>query len=345
MGEARQQSGVAGKPGRRPRDPGEIAFDFKSRHVQFQRYLRVEAGLSNATIEAYGRDLRDLFAWLTAKGLKGAAEVMPRHLSDHLAELKSARGMKASSITRHLATTRVFFRWLHARAEIKSNPTEYLDRPTRWKKLPGVLSPVQMKRLLGAPREPAPSEKKPRTPGLHLRDLALLELMYASGLRASEAATAGVRDILEQARCLRVTGKGTKTRLVPVGAPAWEALRVYLGDCRRLLLKPDGRDKGRIFLSASGRPLERVAIWKIVKKAAAAAGLHNVHPHTLRHSFATHLLSGGADLRIVQELLGHADISTTQIYTHVDRSALKAVHAKFHPRERAQRERRGEPNA
>jgi len=235
--------------------------------------------------------------------------------------------MAPASVSRHLATVRVLFRWLAARDLIDENPADYLDPPTRWKSLPGVLSPKQVKDLLGAPQ---PSDAD--TLGLWRRDCAMLELMYASGLRASEVGTLALEDVLGSLGVLRVTGKGDKQRLVPMGIPARDSLDTYLAETRPKLMRPDGRDKGRIFLSRTGRPLERVAVWQIVRKHAAAAGLRKVHPHVLRHSFATHLLAGGADLRVVQELLGHADIATTQIYTHVDKARLRSVHKKYHPR-------------
>lgn len=251
--------------------------------------------------------------------------------------------MAASSVARHLATIKVYFRWLRAREMIDQNPADALDRPTRWKNLPGVMTPMQVKALLNAPKpidpgaEPKSAQASARAISaqdrvLWLRDRALLELLYASGLRASEVAGVSKSDLIDTLGVVRVTGKGNKQRLVPMGEPAREAVRRYLTECRPVLRRAGGLDEGRLLLSRTGRPLERVAVWQIVTGHAKAAGLRDVHPHTLRHSFATHLLIGGADLRVVQELLGHADIATTQIYTHVDRSRLKSVHQKFHPR-------------
>jgi integrase/recombinase XerD len=293
-------------------------------------FIRVECGLSANTLAAYGRDLRDLFAELVERGLVTPGAIAPRDLAGHLARLKTDRNMASSSIIRHLATIRVFCRWMLARGMITENPAEILERPTRWKRLPGVLSPKQLKSLLEAPAPPP--DAAPDDAPLWLRDRAMLELLYASGLRASEVGAVSISDLHPALGVVRVTGKGNKQRLVPVGKPAQEALRRYMDRCRPALLRPDGRDQGRLLLSRSGRPLERVAVWQIVRRHAQAAGLKNVHPHILRHSFATHLLAGGADLRVVQELLGHSDIATTQIYTHVDRSRLKDVHRKFHPR-------------
>lgn len=310
----------------------------------FLGYLRVECGLAASTIEAYGRDLARLLGDLTEWGVDDPGAVTPRHLSDHVVRLSREGGLSGSTVARHLATIRVFFRWLLARGLIEGNPTEILQTPTKWKKIPGVLSPGQMRRLVEAAEAPPPDESgrsRVGAPPLWMRDRAMLELMYSSGLRASEVGAIGLTDVLETLGALRVTGKGSKQRLVPMGEPAQEWLGRYLEDCRPGLArrgqdpaKHGGRtlDQGRVFLTRSGRPMERVRVWQIVKKYAARAGLAGVHPHTLRHSFATHLLAGGADLRVVQELLGHADITTTQVYTHVDQSQLKKVHGRCHPR-------------
>jgi integrase/recombinase XerD len=297
-------------------------------HDRFLVYLRVECGLSANTLEAYGRDLRELLHGFHAAGFATLDAVTARALSAHLVQLKTGRGLATTSVIRHLATIKVFFRWALATELIREDPTTVLDRPTKWKTLPDVLSPRQVQSLLAAPQPGADEDGPP----LWLRDRALLELLYASGLRASEVATVALSDLHETLGVVRVTGKGNKQRLVPMGEPARRAVSEYLRDCRPKLERPDNRAKGRLLLSRTGRPLERVAVWQIVKRCAALAGLHDVHPHTLRHSFATHLLIGGADLRVVQELLGHADISTTQIYTHVDGTRLKQVHTKFHPR-------------
>lgn len=297
----------------------------------FEAYLRVEAGLAPATLEAYARDLRDLFDSEELAGVRVPADLTPRVLATHLAALKTGRGLSPASVARHLATIKVFGRWLHARGFTEENVAAPLEQPTRWKKLPGVLSPGQVRRLLAAPAPAGPGASAPDRV-LHLRDKALLELLYASGLRASEAGALGLGDVIADLAVLRVTGKGNKQRLVPMGQPAHRALEDYLQAGRPVLARDDGRDRGRLLLSRTGRPLERVAVWQIVRKAADAAGLEGVHPHVLRHSFATHLLSGGADLRVVQELLGHADIGTTQIYTHVDGARLRSVHKQFHPR-------------
>jgi integrase/recombinase XerD len=317
----------------------ELCPHFEDLRRQFMAFIRIECGLAANTLKAYERDVLDLLVELQGKGITAAGLITPRDLAEHVTGLKSRRGMEATSVIRHLATIKVFCRWMGARGFVKENPADLLDRPHRWKRLPGVLTPSQLKALLEAPSADSyPARVDPKTgelrapPPLHLRDRAMLELMYASGLRASEVGAIGLTDLVESLAVVRVTGKGNKQRLVPMGRPALAAVRVYLKECRPRLVRPDGRDKGKLLLSRTGRPLERVAVWQLVKKHAQAAGLKGVHPHLLRHSFATHLLAGGADLRVVQELLGHADIATTQIYTHVDRSHLKQVHRKFHPR-------------
>ncbi|MCH2132829.1 MAG: tyrosine recombinase [Phycisphaerales bacterium] len=288
-------------------------------------WLRIEAGLSSATLEAYTRDLRDLETDMLSRGITNPADVTPRHLSDHLQHLHRDRGLQPSSISRHLSTIRTFFRYLEADKRLKNNPAAPLTPPTRWKRLPGVMTPRQMKKLLEA--------ASPESGRLWQRDRAMLELMYAAGLRASEVGAIRIHEYKETLGVLLVHGKGDRERLVPVGIPARDAVRQYREELYPELNRfDDGRDESRLLLSNTGRPLERVAVWQIVRRLAMRAGLEKIHPHMLRHSFATHLLAGGADLRVVQEMLGHADIATTQIYTHVDRSRLKSVVANHHPR-------------
>ncbi len=296
----------------------------------FLVYLRVECGLAPATLTAYRRDLRYLLEDLDAEAITRPAEIRPSHLLSHVQALRTIRRLSAGTVARHIAAIRMFSRWLFARGLTSEDLAQHIDAPRRWRRLPGVLSPNQMRRLVEAARPGVRSQKK--GPELWVRDRAILELMYASGLRASEVGDASLRDLDLARRSIRITGKGSKTRLVPMGEPAAQWLERYIGTVRRELLRPDGRDAGRIFLSRTGRPLERVAVWHIVRTYARRAGLRNVHPHTLRHSFATHLLIGGVNLRMVQQLLGHADIATTEIYTKVDREHLKDVYASCHPR-------------
>ena len=292
---------------------------------EFLAFLRVEAGLAPASIEAYGRDLRDLVSDLRRQGVEALDRIDAETLAGHLRRLHTESELDPASITRHLATIRVYFRWLAANRRIASDPAQLLERPARWRRLPDVITPAQMRKLLDGPR--------PEQGPLWIRDKAMLELMYAAGLRASEVGTLRLDQVNRELGMLVVIGKGGKHRLVPIGRPAERWLERYLVELRPHLTRfGDGRDRQRVLLSHTGRPLERVAVWQIVRRNALAAGLRDVHPHRLRHSFATDLVRGGADLRVVQELLGHADIGTTQVYTHVDRSRLREVMRKHHPR-------------
>jgi integrase/recombinase XerD len=291
----------------------------------FFGYLRVEAGLSVSTLDAYRCDLELLRKNLISDGIGCCSNVTPKHLAAHIRYLHRERGLQSSSVARHLSTIRMLFRFLQASNRIDSDPARLLETPTRWRRLPDVLSPKKMKQLIDAANV--------KFGRLWQRDKALVELMYAGGMRASEVAGIHPSDFKETLAVVMITGKGNKQRLVPIGKPAIGAIQQYTDELLPKLLRfNDGRDKGRLLLSNTGRPLERVAIWQIIRKLAKNAGLGEVHPHTLRHSFATHMLAGGADLRVVQELLGHSDIGTTQIYTHIDRSQLKAVITKYHPR-------------
>jgi integrase/recombinase XerD len=312
----------------------QLTEPMKTHRRAFVIFLRIECGLMPASIEAYARDLESLMLFLQARDINDIKDTPPDALIAHVRSMTANNGYASATISRHLATIKIFFRWLLANGKIENNPADHLDQPTKWKKLPGVLTPGQMRRLLEAPSPPEKPIKG--MPPLWMRDRAILELMYASGLRASEVGQIGKMDILEKIGVVRVLGKGDKHRLVPMGKPAINALDTYMNDCRPLLITAeragDRRDQGKLFLSRTGRPLERVRVWQIVKHWAKIAGLPKTHPHMLRHSFATHLLMGGADLRIVQELLGHADITTTQIYTHVDRTKLRETIRTMHPR-------------
>jgi len=289
--------------------------------AEFLSYCRIECGFAPATIDAYGSDLRDLADWLTTQGVRDWAAVEFGHLTAHVKALHD-RGQALSSIARHVATFRVFFRYLWSSGRIESNPADLLQRPSNWQTLPNVLSEAQMQRLLAAPDTATP---------LGLRDRAMIELMYAGGLRASEVATLQTDGLLFDVGIARVMGKGRKERIVPLGRPAVEATQQYLRLGRPELLRPQ-RPSNHLLLSRTGLPITRIVVWQLITRHARAAGLHDVHPHMLRHSFATHLLAGGADLRSVQEMLGHSNIKTTQIYTHVDRSHLKKTIANCHPR-------------
>jgi integrase/recombinase XerD len=292
----------------------------------FLTYLRVEAGLSNATLTAYRRDLELLGEDLAEQSLADVTAIEPRDLAAHLKRLHRDRGLQPSSIARHLSAIRMLFRWLEANGHLVQSPAGPLITPTRWSRLPGVLSPGKMRKLIECVGEDAGR--------LWQRDRALLELLYAAGLRASEVGTLRRDAWRADLGVLLIDGKGGKQRLVPVGKPAVAAVEQYLEGLYPSLRRfNDGRDRGALLLSHSGRPLTRIAVWQIVGRCADRADLGHVHPHMLRHSFATHLLQGGADLRVVQELLGHSDIGTTQIYTHIDSRHLRDVIMKCLPRQ------------
>lgn len=293
----------------------------------FFTFLRIECGLSHNTRLAYARDLRDLAVDLVEHGVASPAGLEPRVLADHLGRLSSHRSLKSPSTARHLASIRAFCRWLHARGIVAEDPTEMLLRPARWRRLPKTLSPNQVASLVEAPHPPAHGKGPP----LWLRDRAMLELMYACGVRATELCELADDDPVRDVAILRVRGKGDKERVVPMGMPAVNWIARYRQECRPILIERGAPHKGRLFLSRTGRPLERTAVWVIVNRWAKRVGLAGIHPHMLRHSFATHLMTGGADLRVVQEMLGHASLATTEIYTHLDADRLQDVVSKHLP--------------
>ncbi len=292
-------------------------------HVEnFVAYLAIERGLSDNYQLSTQRSLETFCSWLPEHaGLQDPGDVQPGHIAEYLAWRKRS-GLAAASIKLEAVAIRIFFRFLAAKKIISTDPAENLPTPRIERYLPETLNKEQVEKLLESIHETDPCG---------LRDRAIFELLYASGLRVSELCNARLENLNLDDGFIRVTGKGNKTRLVPVGTKAREAVARYLERERPALV---GKKTGaEIFLSVRGRKLTPARIWQLVKQHAERAGLEsNVYPHIFRHSFATHLLGGGADLRIIQELLGHADISTTQIYTHVDASQLKAVHKKFHPR-------------
>jgi integrase/recombinase XerD len=298
----------------------------------FTSYLRGECGLAENTVAAYRRDLVRFFGWLARQGnardvRKLGIETLSRYPAA-LAKLELA----PSSVGRHLVSLKMFFRFLELEGEIKENVAELLSSPRLWQRVPHVLSPERVDALINAP---GPDDAYPQ------RDRALLEMLYATGCRASEVAGLRLADLQLDAGFCRCVGKGNKERMVLVGKQAVKTIRAYLDGERRTLAVRGmggssalaGKAGSHVLLSRAGRPLSRVVVWKLVKKYAARIGASTaVSPHTLRHSFATHLLAGGADLRSVQEILGHANIATTQLYTHVDHSRLKAIHRQYHPR-------------
>ena len=288
---------------------------------RFADFLALERGASPRTQEAYLRDVRRLVEFAVARGVRAPVDVTHRLLRDLIYHLKDL-GLAPASIRRSVSGIRTYFRFLLNEGGLLQDPSERLETPRKWRTLPDVLSVEDVGRLLDAPTFDDP---------LFFRDRAMLELAYGAGLRVSEWITIGTRDLLLDEGVVRVMGKGSKERLVPVGRNATAALAIYVRELRPKLERGQGR--GALFLNARGEPLTRMGAWKILRKYVERAGLRiHVTPHTLRHSFATHLLEGGADLRAVQEMLGHADISTTQIYTHVDREYLRSVHRQYHPR-------------
>jgi integrase/recombinase XerD len=287
----------------------------------FADYLTLERGLSPRTLDAYRRDLERMVAFLELRGVHGPADTGAAELREFVYHLKDL-GLQPSSIRRNVSAIRTYFGYLLAEGQATSDPTDRLELPRSWRRLPGVLSREEVASILDAPD---PSDR------LFWRDKALLEFAYASGVRVSELITLKVRDVDLQEGLAVVFGKGAKERIVPVGRAALQALVVYLREIRPRLAGQQA--EGVVFLNARGTPLSRMGVWKILQRHVRRAGVRKrVTPHTLRHSFATHLLEGGADLASVQEMLGHADIATTQIYTHVDREYLREVHRKFHPR-------------
>ena len=303
--------------------PGTFSFKPVEEAIDsFIRFLAVERGLSENYQLSTQRSLTEFARWCAArKQIDSPAAVTLPLISEYLAERKRA-GLSASSIKLIVVALKIFFRFLLGRREIQRDPAEPLALPRIERYLPETLNELQVEQFLETIDTSAPHG---------LRDRAMIELLYASGLRISELANARLEHFNFEERVLRVTGKGNKTRLVPVGRKACEALAAYLSAERPRLVK--ARSGSEIFLSERGAKLTTARIWQIVKEHARRAGFEkNIYPHLLRHSFATHLLGNGADLRIIQEMLGHADISTTQVYTHVDQQRLKAVHRQFHPR-------------
>ncbi|MEC9091631.1 MAG: site-specific tyrosine recombinase XerD [Planctomycetota bacterium] len=285
----------------------------------FIEYMRTECHLSENSVAAYTRDINRFQEWQKAKRIP---ELTIRDLAEFVAWLGS-KGLAPASIARHIVGLRMFFRFLQIEGVLKDNHAELLGSQKLWERIPRVLSPKQIDQFLNSPQ---PKDK------YYLRDRALLEMLYATGCRASELSNLKLQDIRFKEKFCRCHGKGDKQRLVPMGENAIRAVLEYTKMTRQEVIS-DPEDPGYLFLSRSGKRLRREAIWALVKKYALLANIDVViSPHTLRHSFATHMLSGGADLRQVQELLGHANISTTQIYTHVDQSRLREVHQRFHPR-------------
>lgn len=290
----------------------------------FLDYLSVEAGLSSNTVLAYGRDLKRFLEHCQSNSISQLEQIKPAVIQAYLRVL--ARNQKSeASVKRCLVAIRMFLRFARLMGLVDDDLTTGTEFPKVWQKLPVVCSKKQVVDLLDAPSPDEP---------LYLRDKALLELLYATGLRASELASLRTMDLNLDIGYLRCVGKGGRERVIPMGKAAMAAVRGYLTGLRPSLTRSQAQASGDfLLLSRTGRPLSRIEVWRLVKKYAIRAGMpRNLTVHTLRHCFATHLLTGGADLRSVQEMLGHVDIATTQIYTHVDQDRLRKIHKKFHPR-------------
>ena len=288
---------------------------------QFLAHLKLERGLSPTTIASYGLDLQIFADYCRGRGIRECSRVRPLVVREFLQRLRTQNKTPAT-VARKLASIKGLFRFLVAQGMLKENPTSFIETPRLWRKLPQTLNESEITQLLRTPRETA----------LGVRDLALLELLYGTGLRVSEIASLELGQMNFDVGFVRCLGKGSKERIVPLGKFAQTAVRRYLQTLRPKLIRRHPQVQ-TVFVNRAGQRLTRQRIWQVVKRYAADGQLtQRISPHTFRHSFATHLLAHGADLRTVQELLGHANIATTQRYTHVDRSRLKAIHEKFHPR-------------
>jgi len=288
---------------------------------RFRDYLALEAGNSGNTVESYLRDITRLAEYATSRGATTPEQLSAAQLREFIYFLKDL-GLAPTTIRRQISAIRTYFKFLVGEGMAARDPSERIESPKRWRTLPAVLTVPEIDKLLAAPNTDEP---------LAIRDRALLEFAYATGVRVSELVALKLQDIMFEDGIARVFGKGAKERLVPVGRRALGAVALYAREIRPTLDR--GKTRGFLFLNARGTPLSRVGAWGVIKATARRAGLaKRVTPHTLRHTFATHLLEGGADLRAVQEMLGHADLSTTQLYTHVDRDYLRTVHKSYHPR-------------
>lgn len=289
----------------------------------FVQYMTVERGLSKNSVSAYAGDLISLSDFLKERNISSWRQCRQDDLLDFL-DFQRDAGMESTTLARHLTSAKMFFRFLLMEELISADPTRLMDSPKLWRLLPEQLTPAEVDRLLAV--------FPMRGEALEIRNRTIIHLLYASGMRVSELTGLKAADIDFENHFLRIRGKGSKERIVPIAPQAVKLLRHYLSGARVELTEAIPLSPW-FFVSRRARKLDRERIWAIIKEAAIRAGIDkNIHPHTLRHSFATHLLANGADLRIIQEMLGHADIGTTEIYTHIDRSKLSSVHHKFHPR-------------
>ncbi len=293
---------------------------------RYLHFLSLEKNASANTLASYRLDITRYLAFLQSRQVTDLRGISSDHVARFLGELRE-RKLSPRSVNRSFSAVKGFHRFLLIEGLVRVNPTDAVTPPRLGRTLPGVLTPEEVALILQQPRV---SEQDRRS--LWLRDRAILETLYATGMRVSELITVRQADLEAEQEIVRVFGKGSKERLVPIGKSALRWIERYRNECRSRLLKR-GVAQDVLFLNARGAPMTRMAVWKIVQNYARRSGIgKEVHPHTFRHSFATHLLEGGADLRAVQEMLGHSDISTTQVYTHIDREYLKEVHRTFHPR-------------
>lgn len=289
---------------------------------EYLAYLKLEKNLSDNTIKSYQNDLGAFKDFLNSKGIDDPGDITSQYLNDFF-KLLNELGLVGSSAARYFSSLKGFFLYLILNKYIVKNPIEKVSAPKVSKKLPGVLDVSEIEKILSIPDI---NDK------LGLRDKAILELFYACGTRVSELINLKVNDLFLNDEVIRVLGKGSKERLIPIGTSAINWVREYLTKSRPLLMKKM-KSENYLFLNSRSTKLSRMGVWKIIDRYVKEADIKkDVHPHTFRHSFATHLLEGGADLRAVQEMLGHADISTTQIYTHIDRDYIKQIHKQYHPR-------------
>jgi tyrosine recombinase XerD len=289
--------------------------------ARYLNYLLIERGVAKNTLEAYGRDLQRFILFLQEKGITELNEVMPEVIIEYLVRIKD-EGLSANSMNRSLAALRGLYKYLVQEKQVSQTPLANIELAKVWMRLPDTISSEEMALILAQPGLETAAA---------LRDSAMLELLYATGIRVSELIGLTMNSINWQVGFLRTMGKGSKERIVPIGKAAYDCTRLYVDKARPQLMR--GKSTDVLFLNRFGGKFTRQGLWKTVVRYAKKAGLRKkVHPHTFRHSFASHLLEGGADLRTVQVMLGHADISTTQIYTHITRDRLKEIHQKYHPR-------------
>jgi len=297
---------------------------FEQHLKHYLQFIKVEKGLSENSITSYRNDLHRYLLFISQTLLiKDLAGISLNHIEQYLEEL-TAMNLSVSTLARNISSIRSFHEFAVVEGLAEANPAELIDLPQKTHNLPDVLSPDEVEAILESPDKESKAG---------VRDKAILETLYASGMRVSELTSLNLNNIYFEIGFIRVTGKGNKERLVPMGESAQKSLQIYLEDVRESFISKPEKTDNKVFLNQRGGPLSRMGIYNIVKAAAKRAGIDkNVYPHIFRHSFATHLLEGGADLRAVQEMLGHASINTTEIYTHVDRSFLHQVHKEFHPR-------------